>query len=118
MINLLAETIEDIKSSGRTPEEIIFIGSEISGHQCTWEEFKTLANRNYDNGYGSAEVAMDLIIVFSDGCKLHRGEYDGSEWWEIQKPFKRPEVQHTIKSLFITDYRSSLAECNDDTLGD
>jgi hypothetical protein len=32
-MNLLSETIKDIRLSGHTPEEIIFIGSEKSGQR-------------------------------------------------------------------------------------
>lgn len=111
MQNLLKETEESIASSGHTPADIVFIGSEESGHCCTWEQFRALANRNYDSGYGSPEVATDLIIVFSDGQKLWRGEYDGSEWWEFSTPFKMPEKSLPISNLFGGLW-NDLADCN------
>ena len=92
-MNLLSETIKDIESSGHTTDDIVFIGSEKSGHSCTWEQFVSLADREYDSGFGSSEVATDLIIVFSDGSKMWRGEYDGSEWWEDSSPFQKPDGQ-------------------------
>ena len=70
MANLLAETLVAIKSSGHTQKDIIFIGSEETGHQCTFKEFKVLADEEYDPSFGSAEVCTDLIIVFSDGSKM------------------------------------------------
>lgn len=113
MENLLTETRKAIKESGHVPADIIFIGSEESGHQCDWEEFKVLANREYDCGYGGARVAMDLIIVFSDGSKMWRGEYDGSEWWELPPaPFKKPEKVRAITSLFANPCWEDLAEIN------
>jgi len=99
MTNLLAETIQDIAKSGHSPEDIIFIGSVGSGHSCTWSEFKALADFDYDSGYGGAHIAGDLVVVFSDGSDMHRGEYDGSEWWEYSRPFVRPEVELPISSL-------------------
>lgn len=99
-MNLLEETITCIESSGHTPANIVFIGSEESGHQCTWEEFTKLANREYKDGFGAAQVSQDLIIVFSDGMKMWRGEYDGSEWWEFSTPFKMPQVAKPITTLF------------------
>ena len=99
-MNLLKETREDIKNSGHNINDIIFIGSEESGHQCTWEEFNILADFEYDNGYGAQEVATDLIIVFSDGSKLWRSEYDGSEGWSYNKKFIQPIKKYKIKSLF------------------
>ena len=99
-MNLLNETEEAVKNSGHTPSDIVFIGSEKTGHECTWDEFRLLANREYDDGFGGQEVASDLIIVFSDGQSMWRGEYDGSEWWEHAKPFVRPSTKLPIDSLF------------------
>jgi len=115
-MNLLEETIDCIERSGHNIEDIIFLGSEETGHSCSWEEFKKLADRSYDNDFGSAEVANDLIVVFSDGQKLWRGEYDGSEWWEFSTPFKKPKKLKPIISLFAEDSGScgwcSIEECS------
>ena len=102
-MNLLKETIECIKDSGHTPEDIHFIGSESTGHRCTWEEFKVLADREYASGFGASEVATDLIIVFKGGQKMWRGEYDGSEWWEYSSHFAEPGETFPISSLFAAD---------------
>lgn len=114
-MNLLKETIECIKESGHTVNQIVFIGSEKSGHSCTWEEFEILANKEYDNGYGRQKVAKDLIIVFSDGQKMWRGEYDGSEWWEFSTPFKMPETKKPIKNLFSEFGCYSLEPLNEES---
>jgi len=97
----LDETIEDIEMSGHTPDDIFYIGSAQSGHRCTWQQFQELANYAYDSGYGSQKVAFDLIIVFSDGASMTRGEYDGSEYWSYCKPFVEPEQTKVITSLFV-----------------
>lgn len=112
-MNLLNETKEDIEKSGHSPTDIVFIGSESSGHQCTWEQFCALADAEYDPGYGAPEVATDLIIVFSDGGRLQRGEYDGSEWWEYIGSFRAPMESHPIRNLFGGMWKD-LAECNRD----
>jgi hypothetical protein len=109
-MNFLTETIEDIEASGHSPEDIIFIGSQQSGHSCTWEEFQQLADFEYDSDFGAAYIAGDLTIVFSDGSDMHRGEYDGSEWWEYSKPFTRPEVELPIRTLYTGALWPSLAE--------
>lgn len=101
MPNLLHETIDDIRLSGRTPDDIIFIGDEKTGHECSWEEFISLADREYDAGFGSNEVILSLVIVFSDGQKMWRDEYDGSECWVYSIPFKRPSEKREIKTLFV-----------------
>lgn len=98
-MNLLHETREAIEGFGLTVNDIVFIGSEDSGHACTWEEFESLANHEYDHSYGSQEVAKDLIIAFSTGHKMVRGEYDGSEWWELNAPFKPPIETKKITAL-------------------
>ena len=98
-MNLLTETRENIEQSGHTPSQIIFIGSERSGHSCTFKEYEKLADIEYHDGYGAQEVATDLIIVFSDGSKMWRGEYDGSEGWEYSTPFKTPLERNEIRTL-------------------
>ena len=99
MINLLAETKKAISDSGHHTSEIVFIGSEGSGHRCSWRQFESLADVEYDNGYGGQLVARDLVIVFSDGHKMWRGEYDGSEWWEFSKPPNIPKASFNITSV-------------------
>lgn len=113
MANLLEETREAITNSGHTESDIVFIGSEKTGHQCTWDEFCVIANVEYDEGYGAAEVAQDLIIVFSDGQKLWRGEYDGSEWWEHSTLFKQPEASLPIHRLIVGEGRTGWVDLKD-----
>jgi len=107
MTNLLQETIDDINLSGHTPNDIVFIGSQDSGHSCTWEEFQVLADKEYDSGFGAQKVANDLIIAFNDGSTMWRDEYDGSEKWEYSLPFKTPDIQLPITRL-IGNYWASL----------
>jgi hypothetical protein len=104
IMNLLQETVEFINGIEQKTEDIIFIGSENSGHSCTWAEYEILANRRYDNGFGGQEVATDLIIVFSDGTRMWRNEYDGSEWWAHFPPFKAPTEAKPIKKLFVNGF--------------
>ena len=87
--------------SGHTSDQIIFIGSEKTGHRCTWGEFLVLADREYDHSYGSPKVATDLIIVFDDGHKMWREEYDGLEWWRYSTPFVVPKESRPITSLIV-----------------
>lgn len=98
--NLLEETIEIIQENNLDINDIIFIGSEETGHRCTWEEFKILANKEYDSGLGLRDVAADLIIIFKDGSRMYRDEYEGSEWWECIKAFQMPKKFKIIKNLF------------------
>lgn len=80
MPNLLHETIEVLAAHGYDVVDVLCVMDKDK--QCTWREFAAQANKNYDNGYGGAEVNMMLKIVGRDWW-LSRGEYDGSEWWEM-----------------------------------
>ena len=98
-MNLYKETKELIDALHQNVDDIIFIGSEDSGHSCTWDEFTTLADFEYDSGYGSQKVAKDLVIVFRDMTMLYREEYDGSEWWGARQPFLMPKDRLPIQTL-------------------
>lgn len=98
---LLNETLEGIERSGHTPEEIVFIGSLTTGHRCTWNQYKELAAYEYESSYGAQKVATDLVIYFSDGTCMTRGEYDGAEWWQYCRQFTEPAQVKEISSLFV-----------------
>ena len=116
-MNLLKETIDDIKNSGHKIKDISFIGSESSGHQCTWKKFTALADKNYDSGFGAQKVASDLMIAFIDGSTMVRGEYDGSESWDYSVPFTMPKDNKKIKSLFVDGVGwEDLEEINGDKI--
>lgn len=80
-MNLKKETLEELKEHNKTIEDIKFICSGDTNIPI--EMFFIKADKNYDNGYGSAEVDESLMIVGNDWW-LERGEYDGSEWWEFK----------------------------------
>jgi hypothetical protein len=103
MINLLIETQLMLNRLQKTPDDVIFIGSQDGEFACTWEEFQLLANQEYDNGYGAQKVACDLIIVFNDNSYLDRSEYDGSENWRYNFIPKPQTTTKPIKSLFCTE---------------
>ncbi len=99
MTNLLEETREGIRSSGRTVYDVAWVGSDDGEYSISWEEFEEIANVNYDSGFGGAEVAKDLVVVFRDGSNMWRGEYDGSEWWEYSKPIRRQMETKTFTKI-------------------
>ena len=116
MTNLLTETKDTMSAVGLTPEDITFIGSRSSGHSCTWEQFCALADREYNNGFGGQEVADDLEIIFTNGARMWRGEYDGSEWWAFSEPvFSSILGTRPITNLFAKIGWNSLAELNPET---
>lgn len=81
MTNFLQETLTVLASYNKTPEDVLWVGDHEK--KTTWEDFASIANFSYDNGYGINEITDTLYIV-GDNWWLERGEYDGSEWWEFK----------------------------------
>ena len=90
-MNLLQETIETLESRGHTLDDIEAVqGGTI---RISVEHFKELADKEYDDGYGSQHVARDLTLIMKDGSWYTRWEYDGSEGWEHhRRPVVLPET--------------------------
>ena len=58
---------------------------------------------NYHNGYGGQEFPS-CIYIFGDGWHLERGQYDGSEWWELRVNLDKPSVIKKMESLELMDF--------------
>ena len=99
-MNFLQETLDILKALADRGDSVLFIGSRDGKYSCSYEEFLSLANFDYNEDYGAAEVPRDLVIVFDSGSMLVREEYDGSEWWRLQSPFTMPEYSKKITSLY------------------
>lgn len=92
-MNLLSETTQAMQRWAVTIDEIEWIGSSDGAYAINWEKFAALANFTYDSGWGSQEVARDLVIVGTDWW-MSRYEYDGSEGWEFhRKPTRIAETR-------------------------
>ena len=92
MISLLEETEQVFANFNRTWDDVAWIG----GHDfyISIEQFKEAAkDTNYYCGYGSEEVAVDLVICFYNGAWLSRAEYDGSEWWQYNEFPQKPQTK-------------------------
>ena len=96
-MNLLKETLEVLEECNKTEQDILWVSSNDNGY-FSFEEFKQLANIEYDNGYGGAEVDYSLVIVGEDFW-LSRGEYDGSEWWDFNIKPTKPNAHKVPTSL-------------------
>ena len=96
-INLLQETIDELKTMGKNENDVIWVGNDKVS--TSWEHFTKIANVDYSNGYGGAEIDGSLLVVGSDFW-LERHEYDGSEWWEYKTLPKKPELEHNFKSVY------------------
>ena len=97
MVNLLKETETELKEHSKTFEDIAFI--RVADGHIPLERFIKLADIEYDNGYGGAEIDTTLIIMLKDGSWLERWEYDGSEGWEFNDKIIKPFKESIIESL-------------------
>lgn len=98
--NLWIETNCDLEDHGKTFDDVLWIG--CPDFKISKEDFKRLANVDYDSGYGAPEVAEDLLIV-GDGWWMERGDYDGAEWWAWKEPPKEPEETRAVSTLVCGD---------------
>ena len=81
-MNLKQETLQLMSKNGMGIEDIAYISNRDFDQSVPVDEFFRSADREYDNGHGLREVNLDMIIVFTNGDRMMRQEYDGSEWWE------------------------------------
>ena len=101
MVNFKEETLEELKERGKTWKDVKFIQGNSFTVLNSKEDFLKLMDFEYDSGYGSPEIATDLIIVGEDWW-LERHEYDGSEWWEYKELPKLNTCFKPIKYLCST----------------
>ena len=92
------KTVEDIKAIQlATSKEYGYETTDHTSHKelkATTEieaKLQEWSDITYHNGYGSQELFG--AVLFKDNTWLSRGEYDGSEWWEYNKP---PTVEEII----------------------
>ena len=113
-MNFLKETLVAMEDAGYCIAQITFIGSANHVYEIpSWSAFQKLADFDYDNGYGGQRIAIDLVIEFDDGGWLTRGEYDGSEWWEMNQ--KQPPILNPHPVFRLMDETESwvcLGELN------
>lgn len=103
MTNFLKETIEAIEESGHRVKDVMFVGSSDGKYRLKFPEFAKIADFDYNPGFGSQEIAKDLIIYLKNKTYIARGEYDGSEWWEynVPKVFKPSDRSKPYKNVWV-----------------
>lgn len=111
-MNLYEELLDNLKQQNKTIQDIEFVcGNDF---YVDVNEFLEIAKRtNYHDGFGTAEIAKDLLIVGKDWW-LERQEYDGSEWFEFKTMPIRPNVKQKISRL-DNGMWSTLKEINEVT---
>lgn len=93
IINLLKETVLVLQEFNLSIDDVMYVCD--NSFWCTWKEFEQLADIEYDEGFGAAEINLDLKIV-GNNWWLERYEYDGAEAWRFKElPFnlKRGNVE-------------------------
>lgn len=118
-VNFLEETITAVEQNGYLIQDIIFIGSVESGHECTWDEFCKLADFEYDDGYGMQFVPIDLTIAMVDGGRFYRYEFDGDEGWQFLQPilpnrYRKPKKIQTLRTDKELHNRFTIQQINGD----
>lgn len=93
--NLLQETIDFLHKHGKTEANVQWVGS--SHFSTSWQHFKAVADFYYDEGHGSHEIALDLLIVGADFW-LERQEYDGQEGWEFKTMPTKPALSIDLQN--------------------
>lgn len=107
-MNLLDETKGAISQSEHSTDDVRFVGSRDGRLGIPWSQVEKVLDVDYFDGYGGQEIAVDLVVVFTDGGFLRREEYDGSEWWEYEPPFRVPETQKPFKLVKALSYHTQL----------
>ncbi len=111
MNNLLEETKRVLKRHGHTLSDIVWVGCK--DYRIEISRFIELANVLYDDGYGSEEVATDLLVVGADWW-LERHAYDGSEWWEYKALPQMPQEVKSVNHLVTNTWRGTLTLINEE----
>jgi len=112
MINLLEETMTMLAEHGKSEKDIVWLG--CNDFQITWENFKEVAAKaNYDNGYGSPQVAQDLKIV-GINFEVLRYEDDGKEswdWWEGGDDYPSKTIKITALTVDQANQNGQNVRC-------
>lgn len=64
-----------------------------------YEELLKFLDREYDSGYGGQQLFG--VIYCENNIWINRGEYDGSEWWRINK---YPDLRESFDESDVIKY--------------
>jgi len=95
--NLLEETMKSLKEMDLTFQDILY--AQLGNGYFSVEHFKLLAAKTeYDDGFGLAIIDECLMLVGKD-FYLDRREYDGSEWWQVNRMPEKPLIERQPTNL-------------------
>lgn len=109
MDNLLQETITALEENGKTPADVMWVGTREADESMyfygehkpsagSWSDFEKLADFTYDSGFGGQEIYQTLVVV-GENWWLERHEYDGSEWWEYKRLPIKPTGANPLSEI-------------------
>lgn len=85
MAKIVKETVEWLEELGYLESDVLWVGSRDGEFAMSWADFKDkFKDLKYDAGFGSQEIAKDLVVV-GENWWLEREEYDGAECWAYKK---------------------------------
>ena len=78
----------------------------------SWE-FRGVRPKRCSTSITTTDTAVRRYPPIWSWCSRMAGscaakEYDGSEWWEYEPPFRVPETQKPFKLVKLTSYRTRL----------
>lgn len=95
-------SFDDDVYAGTTPISDKTIQLKPGYSKNDYDNFLKFLDRDYDCGYGGQELFG--IIYCEDGVWLDRGEYDGSEWYNVHK---YPDLREVFAESDVLRYERS-----------
>lgn len=97
-MNLLQETVNLLRSVGKTEKQVSWVGIRNTNQTMTWLQFSKMAKDiNYEPHYEEFFIHRHLIVVGADWW-LERETPGLERWCFNQKPVK-PKVKEKVTSL-------------------
>lgn len=98
-MQLLQETVSALKANGKHIKDVRWC--EQDDCYFSWEDFKKLADLDYDERSGKQLIASDLRI-YGDDFWLERYEFDGTEGWSFVSVSPEKPLDYKAPSSLIT----------------
>lgn len=115
MGKIIKETVDRLKELGYGESDVLWVGSRDGEFAMSWADFKDkFKNLKYDSGYGTQEIASDLVVV-GDNWWLERKEYDGAENWAYKKYPKIKSGKDFDKIIGCWDKLAEIMEAKNET---
>ena len=109
MINLLQETLDELKANGKTPDDVRWVGTDDA--YFDWQQFTSWGNFSYSNDFGKTEIDLELVVV-GDDWWLERSEWGGAEAWHYKTLPTRPKRRWVTSPIRAMTFRFDELEAN------